>query len=166
MSKPEWSMLFATNKKIYVLGRFSQSNILASYGFSSIPREFQLKLNAASFVHAYNRTHQYYNSIRETLLSFKNEQSILKAPESFECSVCLEENTLFTPLSCFHRLCSSCYSDIIFIKNECPICRCNISDNKNMRKKYKLIPVSYIAWAMSIIGLIDKTNINYIVDLN
>lgn len=161
----KWSVMFTTKTHVHVLGKFSNMYIVASFDPELLPDKLVLTNNAMVYTYHHRYLRSTYEELRNKLLNLKYELPVVRHNDSFECPICFEDSSIYTPLSCFHQLCSQCYVNIIQQKNKCPICAVPLTRNNELRKYFNNVPISQVLLAMGIIHLSDPNTIDYIMEI-
>ena len=161
---PIWKTLFITDTYVYILGKFNNLYILSSYARDSIPDGLKNSVFGGIYMHHNKYVHNFYAEQLTYLTNLRMKFPVIKSKDAFNCPVCFESSSLYTPISCIHKICSPCVSDIAYKTGHCPICK-NTLDNMQeyKRKIFNDLPLSHVIRIMQTINIFNCTdNIKYV----
>lgn len=163
---PIWKTLFISDAHVYALGKLNKTYLIASYSRESIPDNLYNSVMYGTFSH-YNRYDRDTDTKRLSMLSnLRMKYPVIRSKDTFECPICLEDSILYSPISCIHKICSMCLSDILFKTSSCPLCRDPISQFKKLKNKlFNGIPLSHVVRTMQTINLSNDEEIKYVCNI-
>jgi len=163
-SESDIKLIFVTKTHAYTISRYEDTIIIGSYEDKCIPSKVKIKIMGEIYRQTSKYLSSHYAKRMNHLSQLRMAYSVIKVKKHFECPICFDESSLYTPLPCFHIMCSKCVSKLINYSNRCPFCKTRMTDLHSLRNRYICdIPLTDIVLTMQTIGIMDPL-IEYVAE--